>query len=177
MNFKKNNLEDLIHEGNEFNFDNNKQISSDFQYYSKASTNLMSWITKVEDYIRMKYDINSGPVKMLESVDKTKFNGYYKSQFDLELNKVKGAINSCKFLTPNSPNRLSFLKILKNSLFWVIIIPLIGGIYQLGFDNGNARFDNEKIELSKQNLILRDSIQYLNKKIIRIDTNKIQKHK
>lgn len=62
-------LDELINEGDLYNFENNKYYSYD-HYYSRATPDFLSWVSKVEDYIITNYDQNSGPHKMLDSVKK-----------------------------------------------------------------------------------------------------------
>ena len=40
------------------------------------------------------------------------------------------------------------------------MVVAVGGAYKLGFDNGNSKFDKEKIEMNKEN-----EISYQNSKI------------
>ncbi len=150
---RKNNnyLNDLIKEGQNFNFNNNRKIFSyDGTSYSDASNDLMSWISKVEDYIRSNYDDNSGPVKMIESVKKEKFNGYHQSEFETELKKLQGAIMSCERILPNKKKDDNYiLSLIKNPVFWTILVVVIGDTYKLGHDIGESKFGNEKIEQKK----------------------------
>jgi hypothetical protein len=152
MNRKKNVLGYIIAEGDKFNFDNNKTYSkSTACWYSKATDDLMAWISKVEDYIRSNYDENSGPYKMLESVKKEVFTGYFQGNFDCEITKLKGAIKSCLSVTPNKKKDDNVVfALIKNPLFWTIIVVVTGASYTLGYDNGTSKFDNEKIEFKKQ---------------------------
>lgn len=166
MSKSKINLDDLINEGSQYSFDNNKKYSYD-QYYSHATPDLLAWVSKVEDYIRTNFDENSGPLKMLDSVKKQKFSGSYQSEFETELVKLKGAIKSCKNLKPNKKTSDTIIiSLIKNPLFWTILTVVIGAAYKLGYDNGVAKYDNEKNELSKQNAAYKDSITLLNKKIV-----------
>jgi hypothetical protein len=152
MSRKKNVLGCIIAEGDKFNFNNNKTYSKfDARWYSKATNDLMAWISKVEDYIRSNYDENSGPYKMLESVRKESFTGYYQDNFDCEITKLKGAIKSCSSVTPNKKKEDNIIiALIKNPLFWTIIGVVIAASYTLGYDNGTSKFDNEKIEFKKQ---------------------------
>lgn len=96
---------------------------------------------------------------MLISVDRSKFNGYYKYEFEPELTKLKGAIKSCENFTPNrlkSSNQI--IELLKSPLFWTILVFVGGASYKLGFDNGNTKYESEKIELGQKNKVLGDSL-------------------
>ena len=57
------------------------------------------------------------------------------------------------------------LNLIKNPLFWTVLVVVIGATYKLGYDNGIAKFDNEKIELKNINKSYKDSMNILNKKL------------
>ena len=174
---KKNSLkvDELINEGNHFNFENNKKFTHN-QFFSKASPDFLAWVSKVEDYIMTNFDENSGPFKMMNSVNKAKFSGYYQSEFETEFDKLKGAINSCKYLKSNKKVEDNFiLSLIKNPLFWTVLVIVIGGAYKLGYDNGIAKFDNEKIELNKENTVYKDTIRILENKLIQLKKSLNQK--
>jgi hypothetical protein len=98
-------VNDLITEGGKYSFANNSRSG-----FSDASQDFLTWFSKVENLIRTNYGTDSGPYKMIETVNKVKFNGYYQSDFDSELAKLKGALNSCKDIKPNKNryNRFRF---------------------------------------------------------------------
>jgi hypothetical protein len=127
LNMKKNKtfIKELIEEGNKFSFENNKKYSAN-QHYSKATPEFLAWVSKVEDYISSNFDESSGPYKMLNSVQKIKFSGYYQSEFETEFNKLKGAINSFLSLNPNKKQQENqILSLIKNPLFWTAIVILM----------------------------------------------------
>ena len=94
---------------------------------------------------------------MLTSVDRSKFSGYY--EFEPKLTKLKGAIKSCENLVPNkSKSSNSVIELLKNPIFWTVLVFVGGASYKFGFDNGNTKYENEKIELSEKNKVLKDSL-------------------
>lgn len=153
-------LEELIEEGNQFNFGNNRRLAHS-EFYSEATSDFLSWLSKVEDYIYNNFDESSGPYKLLNSVNKSHFNGYYQSEFESELNKIKGAINSCKSLRPNKKSKENYIfSLIKNPFFWTVLVVAISASYKLGYDNGKAKFDNEKIEMKAENTLLRDSVNF-----------------
>ena len=137
MNKTKNDLivSALIDEGNKYDFDNNKYYAYG-EVFSRATTEFLSWVSKVEDFISSNYSESSGPYKMLQSVNKAKFSGYYKYEFDAELTKLKGAIKSCENL---KPNRITtgdkIIELIKNPFFWTVLVIGISASYKLGFDN------------------------------------------
>lgn len=158
-------VEDLINEGNSYSFENNKKYSHG-ECYSQATPEFMSWVSKVDDYISCNYNEKSGPVKLLNSLDRRKFTGYYKNEFETESTKVKAAIDSCRHLMPNiikSDNYI--LALTKNPAFWTVLVVVIGGAYKFGYDNGVSKFDKEKIELNSENIIQREKINLLEKKL------------
>ena len=164
---KKNNpnVSELINEGNTFSNANNRKISHN-QYFSDATPEFLSWVSKVENYIYTNFDENSGPYRLLQSVDKSKFSGYYLSEFDRELSKLKGAIKSCETLKPNKSNKENqIISLIKNPFFWGTLVVLIDGSYKLGFDNGNSKFDIEKNDLKDKNENLNDSMKILKNEI------------
>lgn len=159
------NIDELINEGNQFNFENNKKFFYD-QFYSEATPEFLSWVSKVEDYIVSNYNESSGPYNMLSSVKKSKFSGYYQSEFETEFNKLKGAINSCKSLKPNKKSQRSdnlIISLITNPIFWTVLVVVAGTAYKLGNDNGVTKFDSEKILLEKENTLYKDSMNSLKK--------------
>ena len=51
------------------------------------------------------------------------------------------------------------MSLLKNPIFWTATVILIGGAFTLGFYLGNAKFDNNLIELSQDKKALQDSLK------------------
>jgi len=47
------------------------------------------------------------------------------------------------------------IELLKNKIFWTVIVVTIGGSFALGFHFGNTKFDKEKIDLYEENRSLR----------------------
>lgn len=76
---------------------------------------------------------------------------------------------------PTEPRKSALRKYLEsfskvNGAAWGTIITVavtcIGGAYVLGKDNGSAKFDKEKIELSQDNNVLKKNIGILHKQLI-----------
>lgn len=157
-------IDDLITEGAKYTFQNNSSQSG----FSKASSELLTWVSRVEDYIRTNYDENSGPYKLIETVRKEKLSGYYQSEFESELAKLKGAINSCKTVPKNKVIKKddhAIIALIKNPFFWPALVVFIGASYKFGYDNGNSKFDKEKIELAKENELFKSNNEKLEKTI------------
>ncbi|KFE98010.1 hypothetical protein IX39_16530 [Chryseobacterium formosense] len=164
------NVQELINEGNNYSSENNCKIKYG-EYFSDATPEFLAWISKVENFIYTNFDENSGPYKMLQTADKSKFSGYYLSEFDRELQKYKGAIKSCEHLKPNkSKSENVIISLIKNPVFWTTLVVVIGGSYKLGFDNGNSKFDKEKQEFIDINKKLIDSV-----KLLKIENSKLNK--
>jgi hypothetical protein len=168
-------LSELITEGNKYSFENNSYYTYG-EAFSRSTTDFLSWISKVENYILSNYDESSGPYKMLISVDRSKFSGYYEYEFEPELTKLKGAIKSCKNLAPNKLKSSNpIIDLIKNPIFWTVLVFVGGASYKFGFDNGNTKYESEKIELSEKNKVLKDSLTQskVNLKILKSMQNKI----
>jgi len=162
-----NQVENLIDEGNKYTFQNNSHGSGGFMY-SKATPEFLSWVSKIEDYIRSNYNENSGPYKLIESLKREKLSGNYKSEFDAELAKLKGAIESCKHVTPNKKKERDdnvVISLIKNYIFWTVLVVTTGASYKLGYDNGNYKFDKTMIELNKENELSKNTNSILDNKI------------
>lgn len=177
---KKETVKRLIEEGQTFTFENNRKRSSyDGTYYSEATDDLMSWIAKVENFISSNFNKNSGPSKMMESVDKKKFSGYYESEFKTELTKVKGAIKSCIELQSNSETQFDgIISLLKNVYFWTALVIISGGAYKLGYDNGNSKVYESTFELKNQieqekseKKLLKKEVQNWKQKYLELENN------
>lgn len=161
MNDMNNQLDTLIEQGKIFNFGNNS-CQSYSEMYSKASDEFLAWVARVEHYVIQNYDGDSGPVKLLNTVDKNKFSGYYQSDFDKQINILRGVLISCKEIQPTKQKKREdnpILILIKSPLFWTVIGVLIGGSFTLGFNFGNTKFDKDLIELTQTKKDLQDSIK------------------
>ena len=154
-------LEDLITEGQKYNFGTNS-ISQSHGTYSRASVNMLSWVAKVEHFILKNYDENSGPANLFKTFDRSYLNGNTQSDFEKQHAILMGALNSCKEIAPklksNPKEDDAILSLLKNKLFWTISVILIGGSFSLGFYFGTSKFDNNLIILSDNNRALKNDI-------------------
>ena len=155
-----NRLEELIEKGKGFSFDNNCHQTS-HGIYSKPSDGFLAWIAGVEDFLINNYDEESGPVKLFKTFDRKQLSGNYQISFEKQLQILRGVLISCKDIPPVKRKRQEdnpILSLLKNPLFWTAMVVLIGGSFALGFRLGNAKFDNNLIELSQTKKDLQDSI-------------------
>lgn len=86
------------------------------------------------------------------------------------MTKLKGAIRSCKDVRPNKKTQdNAIISLIKNLYFWTVLVVGIGASYKLGFDNGMAKFDNDKNDMNNQIIVYKDSINGLNNKIVKLN--------
>lgn len=162
-----NQLDDLIEEGNKYTAQNNSYNNSGI-IFSRATPEFLSWVSKVDDYIRSNYDENSGPYKLIETLKREKLSGHYLSELETELAKLKGAIASCKNVKPNKKIAKEdnlIISLIKNYIFWTVLVVVCGGAYKLGHDNGVSKFDKNMIELNKENELFKTENAKLEKNI------------
>ena len=166
-------LQDLITEGNQITFQNNSKVSG-HGVYSNATQELLTWVSRVEDYIRSNYNDESGPFKLFETFNRRKLTGFTQKDFETEIKTLLGALKSCETIAPNKVIKKEedniIIALIKNYLFWTVLVVAVGGAYKLGFDNGNSKFDKEKIEMNKENEILKDQKSSLEKEILNKDS-------
>ena len=163
-------IDNLIAKGQSFNFENNSYRTS-HGVYTRASSDLLSWITTIEDFVLNYYGENSAPYKLFQRFDKAKLNGYEKDDFDEEIEKLFGVLKACKSISPNKKNDKDenpIISLLKNPLFWTTIVIIIGGAFSLGMYFGATKFDKEKISYERENFCLNKSIDSLQIKFNKI---------
>ncbi|MFP9116927.1 hypothetical protein ACLI08_03965 [Flavobacterium sp. RNTU_13] len=157
----ENELQDLINESSQINFSNNCERSI-HGIYSKASPSLLAWVARVENYVVTNYNSESGPYKLFQTFHKNKLNGYEEDDFNKHITILIGTLESCLKISPNktqSKDDNVIMMLIKNYLFWTVLVVAVGASYKLGFDNGNTKFDREKIELNARNEILKLDIE------------------
>ncbi|MEL1249040.1 hypothetical protein [Flavobacterium helocola] len=165
-------LKNLIDEGKQITFEANCK-NSGHGIYSNATEHLLSWVSRVEDYIRHNYNEESGPYKLFETFNRRKLTGYEKRDFEEQIKILLGALKSCETISPNKITKTEdnvIISLLKNYLFWTVLVVAVGGSYKLGFDNGNSRFDKDNIEMSKENEILKSEIKQMEIKDLKKDS-------
>jgi hypothetical protein len=98
-------LEELIKEGQNYNWGNNSYFAYGSQY-CKLSDDYLSWFIQVEDFILEGYGENSAPYRFFKSanIEKANENGQY--EFDDQYFKIIAALKACKKIKPkeNSAN-------------------------------------------------------------------------
>lgn len=154
-------LEALIEQGKQFNFENNSYINSGI-VYSRASGEFLAWVAGIEHFVYKNYDVDSGPVKLFNTLDKSKFSGHYQSVFEKQLNILLGVLISCKNIQPTIQKRKEdnpILSLVKSPLFWTVLVVAIGASFTLGFNFGNVKFDKDLIELVQTKKDLEDSVK------------------
>ncbi|MES1226158.1 MAG: hypothetical protein ABUT20_62360 [Bacteroidota bacterium] len=162
-----NRLNDLIEKGKEFSFDNNSKLTGS-EHFSKASDEFLAWIAGIEDFLVQNYDEESGPFRLFKTLERDKLTGHYQSSFEEQLGILRGTLLSCKDITPYKrtlQNDNTIISLLKNPVFWTVIAIVIAGSFPLGLYIGNARFDNNLIELSESKRELQDSVKIKNRQI------------
>lgn len=154
-------LEKLIEQGKKFSFVNNSyRYEGDF--FSRASDELLAWIAGIEHYLILSYDENSGPANLFKTLDRSQLSGNYQSSFDRQLQILRGVLISCKDTPPYKRKRQddnAILSLIKNPSFWTVMAVLLGGTFALGLHLGNAKFDNNLIELSEEKRTLSDLLK------------------
>lgn len=166
-------LDALIERGVGFNFENNSR-QAERGVFSKVSDEFLAWVAGVEHFLILNYDKESGPFKLFETLDRNSFSGDTQSSFEKQLQILRGVLLSCKDIAPNKKKRQTdnlILSLIKNPIFWTATAILIGGAFTLGFYLGNAKFDNNLIELSHDKIALQDSIRKKNDLIQEIRHN------
>lgn len=160
-----NNLEELILKGQTHIFKNNSEYTQYGGPYSRASDELLGWAAQVEHFILENYGEDSGPYKLYKSFDRRYLTGFEEDKFKTQLNILLGSLKACRDIEPNKKRRSKddnvILSLIKNPLFWAVIVVLTGGAFGFGLRFGSAKFDNEKSDLYDENKILKNKlIQY-----------------
>ena len=156
-------IDDLIRKGQSFSFENNSYRVS-HGVYTRASSDFLSWIAIIEDFVLNNYGEDSAPYKLYQRFDRKKLSGYEKNDFDEEIEKLFGVLISCKSILPikkKGKDDNPIISLLKNPMFWTVIVVLMGGAFTLGIYFGSTKFDKEKINYERENVSLRKSMDSL----------------
>lgn len=167
-------LRQLIEEGDTYNYRNNS-VTHSYGSFSKASDDLLAWISRVEDFIEIYYGMDSSPYKLFHSANRNNLSGGYQTTFEKELTKIKGALKACEKIEPKPKKKKvennQILALLKNPFFYVTCAVLVGAAFTFGLSFGSSKFDKEKndyyiltkqqekiIEEYKNKIVLKDSL-------------------
>lgn len=157
----KDKIDNLIRIGESFNFHNNS-YSTSHGIYTKASSDLLSWITEIEDFVLTNYGEDSAPFKLYQTFSRLKLNGYEKDDFDEEKEKLIGVLKACKTISPKKNKTKDdnlIISLLKNPIFWTVMVIVIGASFTLGIYFGSTKFDKEKAEYYEQIKILEKELE------------------
>ncbi len=140
-------IDELIRKGETFTFRNNSYTAS-HGTFSRPSSDLLSWITTVEDFIHTNYGEDSAPFKLFQTFNRKELNGYLQDDFEKQLSILIGALKACKSISPKP--KYGGNKIIKFIESWnigttvTLIGLLISGLFTFGLYIGSAKFDKEK---------------------------------
>lgn len=150
-------LNRLIVVGEKFNFSENSYQSQYGERYTRASDNFLSWIANIESYILDNYGKESGPYKLFEKFNQHKLNGFNEGDFLEQKSILVGSIKACRTVPRRHQKRIEHpvIELLKNKIFWPVLVISIGSSFALGIHFGGSKFDKEKIDLYEENRDLR----------------------
>lgn len=148
-------INSLLKDGANHTFQNNSERSN-IGIYGRASEEFIGWATSVGEFIREHYGKDSEPYKMYQKFSLDNINGWEESNFIKQKSFVSGALNSCKGVVPVKAQSEPLIGLLKNRLFWIIVIGATGGAFTLGNYFGHTKFDKEKLELYETNTTLNE---------------------
>lgn len=97
----QNKINDLIEEGNKYQFQNNC-YSEEYGTYSRPSDEMQSWIACVEDFIIDNFGTNSAPYRLYKEFDKKCLYGNYQNEFDKQKSKLIAALKACLRIQPKT---------------------------------------------------------------------------
>jgi hypothetical protein len=168
---------------NDFTFARIRDKSNDLQntYAYKAKQLIESFIEQLEDKKRIAIaqatQKNKATVSKEDSLKQqlasltTKYNSIFsqKQNLEEELNQIK-----------NQPKpKKSLFKVAKGvyqintSLFWGVILPLLGGFFAFGLYVGTTKFDKNLIDLSDSNRELKNEVVNL-KDTVKVRENSVE---
>jgi hypothetical protein len=92
-------LEELIKEGQTYNWENNSSLDYG-ECYGKLSDDYLAWVAQVDNFILEGYGEYSAPYRLFKSANIEKVNGNYKYEFDDQYPKIIAALKACKRIKP-----------------------------------------------------------------------------
>jgi hypothetical protein len=165
-------LENLIQQGQTFNFRNNSQTNS-HGTYGKASDELLGWAANVEDFIRENYGESSGPYKLFLSYDQTRLTGYYESDFNKQMTILMGALKACRQIEPRKKEIKDdhpITSLLKNLYFWTVVTSVTAVSFMLGLYFGTSKFDKDKSDYYEENRAMKMNLDKASTEIQKKDS-------
>ena len=94
-----NQLDELLNEGQGFNFQNNC-YRSNHGIYTKASDEYQAWIASVEDFILVHYGNESAPFRLYNKFNRRYLNGYEQNDFDQQHAILIASLKACQKIKP-----------------------------------------------------------------------------
>jgi len=101
-----NKINELIAEGEKYNFSNNSYRSS-VGAYSRASVKMQAWIAECEDIILSKYGKESSPWKLFARFNRVELDDYLQDDFDRQKNIILSALNACLRISPKGKTEIT----------------------------------------------------------------------
>ncbi|MFL0070873.1 hypothetical protein [Tenacibaculum maritimum] len=174
----KNEIERLIEVGENFSFVNNSK-NSQYGAYTQVSDEFLGWLANTDSFIIDNYGENSGPYKLLKKIDQNKLNGYEQDDFIEQKSIILGALKACKTLPPKEfkASEHPIIDLLKNKVFWTILVITLGGAFALGLHFGTSKFDREKLDLYEENRKLIKNNKTLSDSLKMVKKSKLDKIK
>jgi hypothetical protein len=146
-------IEELINRGKTFTFAQNSYRAVT-GFYSKASPELLGWVGSVEEFILQNYGEDSGPYRLYKNFKIRELNGFEQGDFEKQIRILLGSLISCKESISNQlPKKRNshFSMLIKNAIFWTVLLSIIGGAFLLGLYFGNNKFDKDKSDFYDSN--------------------------
>ena len=95
----------LILEGKKYTFQTNCEHTQ-YGPYTKASTEIQSWIAEVEDFLISNYGKDSSPWRVYERVNIKYLNCYEMEEFNEQHAILMSALKSCLRITPKQSSKI-----------------------------------------------------------------------
>lgn len=95
----KDKIDELIKQGQAFNFANNS-YRSEYGVYSRPSEDFLAWIATVEDFIIQNFGENSAAFRLFERFDFDVISDYEKGDFDKQHTNIIAALKACYTTNP-----------------------------------------------------------------------------
>ena|ERR1017187_387294 len=155
-------IDELIHGGNQFNFNNNSAYNvTAGDRFTAPNKNYLAWITEVEHYINANYGADSAPFKLYSDFNRKKLEGYDEEDFNSNHAKVMGALVSCQSIglipainKQNKSNKKSFKETIEDHPFKFMIAAFV-----VGFGTYQTILSVAQLEpVRKENYVLKEDV-------------------